>query len=176
MVRGVMTTNEQDLSTFFAERASKYREYVEGCIALADEVMRAFQSHLGPHAKLVHQALKPSKGQTQISPNGLLQESGFTVFGFAVEFEAARMPPHVVSFFVSVGKIIGKKGKPDEWQVGYEKDSVTVPNGRAGQELEPLFAHLVSALEAGIVSTYPTEASHQAARDMPGSPDAKESV
>jgi hypothetical protein len=169
-----MTTNDQDLGTFYAERARQYREYVDGCIRLADEAVRIFEPRLGPNAKLVHQALKPSKGQTQISPNGLLQESGFTVFGYAVEFEAAQIPPHVVNFFLSVGKVGGKKGKPDEWHVGYEKDSVAVPNGRAGQELEPLFAHVVIALQTAIVSTYPTEASRQVPHDAPGPPDAKE--
>lgn len=171
-----MTTNDQDLGTFYAERARQYREYVDGCIRLADEAIRLFQPLLGQNAKLANQALKPSKGQTQISPNGLLQDNGFTVFGYAIEFEAAQMPPHTVNFFLTVGKVGGKKGKPDEWRIAYEKHGITVPNGRAGQELEPLFSHVVTALQADIFSRYPTEATHQVAHEMPGGRDAKESA
>jgi hypothetical protein len=171
-----MTTNDPDLGTFYAERARQYREYLDGCIRLADEAIRIFQPLLGPHAKVVSQALKPSKFQTQISPNGVLQDNGFTVFGYAVAFEAAQMPPYEVNFFLSVGKVGGKKGKPAEWQVGYEKQAVSVPDGKAGQELESLFSRVVAALQSAIVSTYPTEASHQVAPEMPGGRDAKESV
>jgi hypothetical protein len=149
---------EEDLSAFYADRAHQHREYVAGSIQLADKVTRAFQPRLGADARLAVQSLKPSPGQRQITPNGVLQENGVAVFGYAVDFEAQQMPPHVVNFFLSVGKLTGEKGKLDDWYVGHDGQNFSMPGGGEGPELDALFDHVVRALEEQIVSAYPTEA------------------
>jgi hypothetical protein len=151
-------TKDQDLGAFYADRAHQHREYVAGCIQLADKVTRAFQPRLGADARLAVQSLKPSPDQRQITPNGVLQENGVAVFGYAVDFEAQQMPPHVMNFFLSVGKLTGEKGKVDDWYVGHDGQNFSLPGGGEGQELDALFASVVGALEAQIVSAYPTDA------------------
>jgi hypothetical protein len=150
-----------DLSAFYADRARRHREYVAGCIQLADKAIRALQSRLGPDARLAVQSLKPSPGQKQVTPNGILQEDGLAVFGYAIDFDAPQTPPHVVNFFLSVGKLTGEKGKPDDWYIGHDTANFSMPSGGSDQELEPLFAHVVKALEAAIVTTYPTDARQE---------------
>jgi hypothetical protein len=150
---------DPDLSAFYVERARQHREYVAGCLQLADKVIRALQPRLGPNAKLSVQSLKPSPespGQTQITPNGILQENGVLVFGYSVAFEAHQMPPYAVHFFLGVGSV-GEKGKLDDWYVSHDKESFSMPNGGEGQELEPLFGHIVGALETEIARVYPTD-------------------
>jgi hypothetical protein len=169
-----MESKEQDLSTFYADRAHQHREYVAGCIQLVDKTIRAFQPHLGEGAKLGTQALKPSDDQTQISPNGILQANGVAVFAYTVDFEAPEMPAHAVNFFLSAGKLGAEKGSVEEWFVGHENTNVPLPNGGEPQELEPLFAHLVTAFQAAVVASYPTEVARDAAHDKPEAAKPKE--
>src|SRR5580658_6439967 len=96
------TKDQEDLGTFHAERARQHREYVAGCIQLAEKAVRALQPRLGPDTKLAVQSLKPSPGQRLVTPNGVLQENGLVVFGYAVDFQAPQLPAHVVHFFLSV--------------------------------------------------------------------------
>ena len=170
--------NEPDVGTFHAERARQHREYVARCIQLADKAVRVLQPHLGRDAKLSVQSLRPSPGQRLVTPNGVLQENGLVVFGYAVDFEAPQVPSHVVHFFLSVGKIAGEKGKPDDWYIGHNTANFSMPNGGTDQELEPLFAHIVKALEAEIVTAYPTDARQEkkARDDTPPKDKPKEAV
>jgi len=169
-----MESKDPDLSAFYAERASQHREYVAGCVQLADKAIRAFQPQLGAHAKLVVQPLKPSKEQTQISSNGVLQENGVAVFAYTVDFEAAEIPLHAVHFFLSVGKLGAEKGSVEEWFVGHDKENFPLPNGGESQELEPLFAHIVKMLRAAVVAIYPTEVARDTSHDVHEGPKAKE--
>jgi hypothetical protein len=164
-----MATADQNLSTFYADRTRMFREYVAGCIAIADKALRAFQAKLGPDAKVGLQALKPSGEQKQISPNGILQEDGVAVFGYAIDFTAAGMPPHTVNFFLSVGRRPAQKGKVDEWYVGHEEASFSLSAGGDDKELEPFSAHVVRALENAIVQAYPIGAGQttSAAKEAP---------
>jgi len=155
---------DEDLGAFYAERARQHREYVAGCIRLADKAILALQPRLGQGARLAVQSLKPGAGQTQVSPNGILQENGVAVFGYGVDFEP-RMPPHAVHFFLSVGKLAGDKGKPDDWYVGHDQENFSMPSGGEGAEMEPLLAHVVGALKTEIVAAYPTDARQDKARD-----------
>ena len=164
--------DQHDLSAFYADRARQHREYVAGCIQFADKATRALQPRLGPDAKLAGQSLRPSPGQTQIAPNGILQENGVAVFGYQVDFQAPQMPPHAFNFFLSVGKLTGEKGKPDDWYIGHGTENFSLPSGVGGQQLEPLFAHIVTALEAEIVKAYPTDAK-QEKNAQPGAPKAQ---
>jgi hypothetical protein len=151
-----MATADQNLSTFFADRTRRFREYVAGCIEVADKALRAFQASLGPDAKVGPQALKPSGDQKQISPNGILQEDGVAVFGYAVDFAATGMQPHTVNFFLSVGRRPpAQKGEADEWYVGHEEASFSLLGGGEDKQLEPFSAHVVRALENAIVHAYP---------------------
>jgi hypothetical protein len=169
------TKDQESLSAFYADRARRHREYVEGCIQLADKAIRTLQPRLGPDARLAVQSLKPSPGQKQVTPNGILQENGLAVFGYAVDFEGPQTPPHVVNFFLSVGKLTGEKGKPDDWYIGHDTANFSMPSGGSDQELEPLFAHVVKALEAVIVTTYPTDAKQEKkGRDESHQKDQKE--
>jgi hypothetical protein len=133
---------------------------VAGCIQLADKAICALRPRLGRGVKLDAQAVKASAGQTSVSPNGVLQENGVAVFGYAVTFDVPEMPPHVVNFFLSVGMVPGGKGKPDDWYVGHDEESFSMAHGGEGEELEPLFAHVVGALEAQLAAAYPTDAAH----------------
>lgn len=166
-------TKGQDLSAFYADRARQHREYVAGCIQLADKVTRAFQPRLGPDARLAVQSLKLAPGQRQITPNGVLQDNGVAVFGYAVDFEAQQMPPHVVNFFLSVGKLTGEKGKLDDWYVGHDGQNFSMPGGGEGPEVDPLFAHVVGALQGAIVTAYPTDAKQDKAKSGAQQKDEK---
>ena len=140
-----------------------FREYVAGCIEVADKAVRAFHASLGPDAKVGPQALKPSGDQKQIGPNGILQEDGVAVFGYAVDFAAAGVPPRTVNFFLSVGRRPAQKGKVDEWYVGHEEASFSLPGGGENKELEPFSAHVVRALQNAIVAAYPVGAGQTTA-------------
>src|ERR1700722_7397738 len=139
------------LSAFYAERARQFGEYVFTCVRLAEQATRALEGRLGPNARLEGQSLKPSEGQRQITPNGVLQENGVAVFGYAIELQLSPMPPHVVHFFLSVGKLAGETGKPDDWYVGHDHENFSMPFGGDDAELEPLLAHVTGALEKEIV-------------------------
>jgi hypothetical protein len=165
-----MDSKDQDLGAFFADRARQYREYVAGCIQLAEKTARAFQPHLGQGAKLAIQALKPSQDQTQITPNGVLQENGVAVFAYTIDFAAPEMPPYAANFFLSVGKLGADKGSVEEWFVGHDGKSFPLPDGGEGPELEPLFAHIVKTLEDSVVATYPIEVARDASHDKQDAP------
>jgi hypothetical protein len=167
-----MESNDQDLSAFFADRARQHRDYVAGCVQLAEKTVRAFQPRLGSGAKLAIQALKPSQDQMQISPNGILQENGVAVFAYTIDFEAPETPPHAVNFFLSVGKLGADKGLVEEWFVGHDDKSFPLPHGGEGPELDPLFAHIARTLQDSVVATYPTEVARDASHDKPDKPEA----
>jgi hypothetical protein len=165
-----MDSKDQDLSAFFADRARQYRDYVAGCIQLTEKTVRACQPHLGQGAKLAIQALKPSQDQTQISPNGVLQENGVAVFAYTIDFAAPEMPTYAANFFLSVGKLGADKGSVEEWFVGHDGQSFPLPDGGEGPELEPLFAHIVKMLQDSVVATYPIEVARDASHDKPDAP------
>jgi hypothetical protein len=167
------SANRLNLSAFYAERARQFGEYVSTCVRLADQTTRALQGHLGPNARLAVQSLKPSEGQRQITPNGVLQENGVAVFGYAVDFQSSQMPPYVVHFFLSVGKLAGEKGKPDDWYVGHDHENFSMPRGGDDAELEPLLAHVTGALEKEIVKGYPIDAKQETVRNGAPSKNAE---
>ncbi|HEX3343384.1 MAG TPA: hypothetical protein VHS09_02375 [Polyangiaceae bacterium] len=158
------STAHPDLGAFYAERTRQHGEYVAACIELVDRATRALQARLGADARLAVQSLKPSEGQRQIAQNGVLQANGVAVFGFTIDFQSPQIQPHVVSFFLSVGKLAGAKGKPDDWYVGHDDENVSMPRGGEDQELAPLVAHVIAALEAEIVKAYPTGATQEKVR------------
>ena len=157
--------NSLNLSAFYSERARQFGEYVATCVRLADQAARALQGRLGPNARLAVQSLKPSEGQRPITPNGVLQENGVAVFGYTIDFQSPQMPPYVVHFFLSVGKLAGEKGKPDDWYVGHDHENFSMPRGGDDAELEPLLAHVTGALEKEIVKAYPIDAKQETARN-----------
>jgi hypothetical protein len=169
-----MESKDQDLSAFFADRARQHRDYVAGCVQLADKTVRAFQPRLGNGAKLAIQALKPSQDQTQISPNGILQQNGVAVFAYTVEFEAPETPPHAANFFLSAGKLGADKDLVEEWFVGHDGKSFPLPSGGEGPELDPLFDHIAKTLQDFVVATYPTEVARDESHDKPDKPDKPE--
>ena len=142
-----------DLASFHADRVAQYRAYVDGCAALVERVVTAFQPRVG-HAKIAPRALVPSPGQKVIRPNGVMQANGIAEFGYVVELDAT--PPHAVTFFLSVGRR-KRKGDREEWFVGHGNDSFPMGDGGQPGELEALFAHVAREIEGSIVDAYPTE-------------------